>query len=263
MSRELLEGGGRSARSSLLDTLTLNGKRSASSGSRSTSNGDQSARKKPKIDKSVAGQDASDLTSRLSSFLPRMKSANDALAVSATQTDHNIESVQDGEPYIEMDLGLGVLEEVGDGDGQLTDDAKGTNLTGEEVLDSLLKRRGRHQIGLIETIESITAEAPPRPLDEYLDLCRPADRPRMSRLLSLIDRGLKQLSSRETVTRVSLITKLNVLQGDVYKLMELRDELSDRDDMNEGGEMIIRHETHYIDELDRRLLAIRQSLESL
>ena len=64
--------------------------------------------KKPQIrgSDSNSGQD---LRSRLSAFLPQLAAANRDLAENGPA--HSMEEVEDGEQHIEMNLGLGVLEE--------------------------------------------------------------------------------------------------------------------------------------------------------
>lgn len=66
------------------------------------------APKKPTI-KAGAFTGASDLASRLKAFLPQMQQANNDLAKSGAGL--SMEDVDDGEPHIEMSLGLGVLEQ--------------------------------------------------------------------------------------------------------------------------------------------------------
>ena len=55
------------------------------------------------------------LHSRIAAFIPKLQRANEDLdrkrEVGASLEDHNIEALDDEERYIEMDLGLGVLEE--------------------------------------------------------------------------------------------------------------------------------------------------------
>ncbi|KAJ5975867.1 hypothetical protein N7481_009574 [Penicillium waksmanii] len=68
-------------------------------------------RPKPQIHRMEGG---SDLLSRLSSFLPQMKDANEELEkeIAAGRGDAMVlDSVDDGKDYIEMNLGLGVLKE--------------------------------------------------------------------------------------------------------------------------------------------------------
>lgn len=58
----------------------------------------------------------SDLKSRLLAFLPALAASNADLAAAARQPGFkNLEDVAEGEDYIELDLGLGVLEEKSDG----------------------------------------------------------------------------------------------------------------------------------------------------
>ncbi|KAI9878623.1 MAG: hypothetical protein M1830_000390 [Pleopsidium flavum] len=69
---------------------------------------------KPPITSTALFDTPSDLRSRLSIFLPTLAAANDELEIereAGTLQDRNIEDV-DEEGYIEMDLGLGVLEET-------------------------------------------------------------------------------------------------------------------------------------------------------
>lgn len=81
----------------------------------------------------------SDLHQRLSTFLPNLAAANDELEVERAAGrlgERNIETVDDDE-YIEMNLGLGVLEEKGldrNGTGSDSDDGGlgGENFTEEE-----------------------------------------------------------------------------------------------------------------------------------
>ncbi|KAI6833600.1 hypothetical protein KC367_g2439 [Hortaea werneckii] len=68
--------------------------------------------KKPQMNGQASTESARDLQSRLSAFLPQLAAANQQL-----ETDgggHSIEDVEDGEQHIEMNLGLGVLEEKRD-----------------------------------------------------------------------------------------------------------------------------------------------------
>ncbi|KAJ5682342.1 hypothetical protein N7462_005507 [Penicillium macrosclerotiorum] len=80
-------------------------------------------RPKPQIHRMEGG---SDLLSRLSSFLPKLKDANEDLEreiAAGRGKDMVLDSAgDDGKDYIEMNLGLGVLEEKRDGD----------NLSGDE-----------------------------------------------------------------------------------------------------------------------------------
>ncbi|KAI6884476.1 hypothetical protein KC318_g6689 [Hortaea werneckii] len=68
--------------------------------------------RKPEMNGQTSTESARDLQSRLSAFLPQLAAANQQL-----QTDgggHSFEDVEDGEQHIEMNLGLGVLEEKRD-----------------------------------------------------------------------------------------------------------------------------------------------------
>ena len=58
-------------------------------------------------------QGAGDLHARLRAFLPQIADANSRLATEGTES-FTMEDVGDEEPHIEMNLGLGVLEEKGD-----------------------------------------------------------------------------------------------------------------------------------------------------
>jgi hypothetical protein len=62
-----------------------------------------------------------DLRTRLSAFLPQLAQANKVLEDG--QEIHNMEDVEEDEQHIEMNLGLGVLEEKYDnGDGSSSED---------------------------------------------------------------------------------------------------------------------------------------------
>ncbi|KAJ5491123.1 hypothetical protein N7539_002690 [Penicillium diatomitis] len=85
-------------------------------------------RPKPNIHRVNGG---SDLLSRLSAFLPKLKDANEDLEkeiAAGRGQEMVLDSVdEDGKDYIEMNLGLGVLEEKRDGDpdvlgGEVDDD---------------------------------------------------------------------------------------------------------------------------------------------
>ncbi|KAJ5578164.1 uncharacterized protein N7459_007128 [Penicillium hispanicum] len=86
-----------------------------------------SARQKPRIQRIEGG---SDLMARLSAFLPKMKDANESLEkeiAAGRGQDVMLDSVNeaDGKDYIEMNLGLGVLEEKrGDNDDTSSDESE-------------------------------------------------------------------------------------------------------------------------------------------
>ncbi|KAJ5752969.1 hypothetical protein N7520_009886 [Penicillium odoratum] len=106
-----------------------------------------SGRPKPKIHKM---QGNSELLARLSSFLPKMKSANEDLEkeiAAGRGKDIILDEVDDDKDYIEMNLGLGVLEEKRDGDssGDEADDEdmggmeSGTKKSGvDDILEKLM-----------------------------------------------------------------------------------------------------------------------------
>ncbi|KAJ5917605.1 hypothetical protein N7466_011159 [Penicillium verhagenii] len=73
-----------------------------------------SGRPKPQIQKMKGN---SELLARLSAFLPKMKSANEDLEKEiAAGKDVVMDEVDENKDYIEMNLGLGVLEEKREGD---------------------------------------------------------------------------------------------------------------------------------------------------
>ncbi|KAJ5513908.1 hypothetical protein N7463_003460 [Penicillium fimorum] len=81
----------------------------------------------------------SDILSRLNAFLPKMKDANEDLQrkIEAGEAGDLIvdNADENGEQYIEMDLGLGVLEEKRDGDSsseEESDDEEPRGATGAE-----------------------------------------------------------------------------------------------------------------------------------
>lgn len=65
--------------------------------------------KKPSIQPMNNADGHEDLRARIAAFLPQMKEANSLLASATGQ--YSMEDVEDGEQHIEMNLGLGVLEE--------------------------------------------------------------------------------------------------------------------------------------------------------
>ncbi|KAK0248813.1 hypothetical protein LTS16_008031 [Friedmanniomyces endolithicus] len=87
--------------------------------------------KKPAMAKGKARllEGAQDLSARISALLPRLAAANSALLDTNGEGSHghSLEDVEEGEGYIEMDLGLGVLEEKtgGDGDSDSSEDESG------------------------------------------------------------------------------------------------------------------------------------------
>lgn len=70
------------------------------------------APKKPDISRIAPADGPEDLRSRLAALLPQLEEANSLLASEGGQ--YSMEDVEEGGQYIEMNLGLGVLEEKGD-----------------------------------------------------------------------------------------------------------------------------------------------------
>nr|OQO26634.1 hypothetical protein B0A51_07908 [Rachicladosporium sp. CCFEE 5018] len=102
------------------------------------------ATKKPRIGNAGLGG-AGDLASRLGAFLPQMKKANEEL-----REGESLEDVQDGEEYIEMNLGLGVLEESKDGEESSGSEEEDGEDEDEEVLGKLMGRREEKAVGVEE-----------------------------------------------------------------------------------------------------------------
>ncbi|KAK5133326.1 hypothetical protein LTR08_007851 [Meristemomyces frigidus] len=77
--------------------------------------------KKPEIADDGMLVGAHDFKARLSAFLPRLAAANSELDKDGA--GHSMEDVEDGEQHIEMNLGLGVLEEKQAGDSSSSDES--------------------------------------------------------------------------------------------------------------------------------------------
>ena len=77
--------------------------------------------KKPKIGGDGVLVAALDIKARLSAFLPQLAAANGELDKNGAGL--NMEDVEDGEQHIEMNLGLGVLEEKQEGDSSSSDES--------------------------------------------------------------------------------------------------------------------------------------------
>ena len=129
-----------------------------------------------------------------------------------------------------MDLGLGVLEEKDESDG---DDAIQTLLTKSKNAPIIVDMSSDLPDSLLTCDPSLKI---------YRSRCQLDELPKLDIILSLMSRILAQLRRRHT--KVDKITKLNVLQEDMYKLMRRRDEILQDD---------LVHETKYLDELDRLL----------
>ncbi|KAK3621294.1 hypothetical protein LTR56_022902 [Elasticomyces elasticus] len=103
------------------------------------------APKKPAIAKTKEALlgGAHDLSARISALLPQLAAANSALE--AGGENHSLEEVEDGEQHIEMNLGLGVLEEKGDGSsessGYTSDDDSEHSDAGDTPLSSVTAKR--------------------------------------------------------------------------------------------------------------------------
>ncbi|KAK5167590.1 uncharacterized protein LTR77_007289 [Saxophila tyrrhenica] len=88
--------------------------------------------KKPPIHKQGLQEGAQDLRSRLSSFLPQMAEANRLLADKSD--GYSLEEVGEDEQHIEMNLGLGVLEQQGEEDAENSlDESSDEEDVGEEL----------------------------------------------------------------------------------------------------------------------------------
>jgi hypothetical protein len=122
---------------------------------------------KPNFSARVASG-APSLEDRLKSFLPQLAEANSKLEQSGALEEFSMEVVREDEPHIEMDLGLGVLEETGgeggggesegeddDGDEDGTGDAE-TGLSPErrkrekDVMGKLMGKRENQTAGIEE-----------------------------------------------------------------------------------------------------------------
>ncbi|EOA87169.1 uncharacterized protein SETTUDRAFT_153895 [Exserohilum turcica Et28A] len=103
-----------------------------------------------------------DIRGFLKDFLPKLKAANeelDAQKKAGTLRSLDAGDQQDGEPYIEMDLGLGVLEEkdanaTSDTDGE--SDTQDSN-TEKDVLGKLMGRQQKQDPAGIEVLQNTTS----------------------------------------------------------------------------------------------------------
>lgn len=90
--------------------------------------------KKPEMNGQSSTESARDLQSRLTAFLPQLAAANQQL-----ETDgggHSIEDVEDGEQHIEMNLGLGVLEEKRDDGSSSSEESSDEDEVMEDGVDA-------------------------------------------------------------------------------------------------------------------------------
>ncbi|KAJ5291379.1 hypothetical protein N7478_000630 [Penicillium angulare] len=111
----------------------------ATSSSNTSSIPNLSGRPKPRIRKMEGN---SELLSRLSAFLPKMKSANEDLEkeiAAGRGKDVVLDEVEDNKDYIEMNLGLGVLEEKRDNEDSSEDqDNKDKTTDDSDILEKLM-----------------------------------------------------------------------------------------------------------------------------
>lgn len=185
----------------------------------------------------------------MTSFLPDLKAANDALPKDSGVLD--IENVAEGSPYIEMDLGLGVLEER-NGDDSSSGESEGSSHEEGNVLNKLMGRPTQKAASIIEIPPSANQERDAGlicvpVLQRYKRLCTPSTQFEMDIVLSLMSRILLQLRKHKATNSVDTITKLNVLREDMFKLMSRRDTLIESEDRR------LKHESLYLNELDELL----------
>jgi hypothetical protein len=100
---------------------------------------------KPNFSAQVASG-APSLADRLKSFLPQMAEANSKLE-QGDANEYSMEAVKDDEPHIEMDLGLGVLEETNGKDGDDSDDDEDENLEEDASASPERKRKEKDVMG--------------------------------------------------------------------------------------------------------------------
>ncbi|CCG83262.1 protein of unknown function [Taphrina deformans PYCC 5710] len=211
-----------------------------------TPGNDHSSRKSSKPLISKPEIQSSNIRSRLNSFLPDLKAANEALP--EDRSSLNIEKLDDADQYIEMDLGLGVLEEKHEDD----DSSSSSGDDEEDEHGDVLSRLMKKQVSKPGMIEVIHDQAPPDSrllcdpaLQRFRSQCLQGAQFEMDIVLSLMSRILIQLRNHKGSADVQTITKLNVLREDMYKLMSRRDRLIDSD---EGR---LKHESLYLEELDQ------------
>jgi hypothetical protein len=100
---------------------------------------------KPNFSARVASG-APSLADRLKSFLPQMAEANSKLE-QGDANEYSMEAVKDDEPHIEMDLGLGVLEETNGKDGEDSDDDEDEEKDGDTSASPERKRKEKDVMG--------------------------------------------------------------------------------------------------------------------
>jgi hypothetical protein len=112
-------------------------------------NDDEIATIKPGTKPNFSAQVASgapSLADRLKSFLPQMAEANSKLE-QGDANEYSMEAVKDDEPHIEMDLGLGVLEETNGKDGEDSDDDEDEEKDGDASASPERKRKEKDVMG--------------------------------------------------------------------------------------------------------------------
>lgn len=187
---------------------------------------------------------------RLSTFIPDLKAANDSLPSDPASLD--IENVDVNGQYIEMDLGLGVLEELREGEDE-SEDSEEDASSRVAVMEKLLNQPTAKRPSFLEVVyvkpEAQSILFCDDNLAHYRDGCPLARRPELAITLSLMSRILRLLRRHRSSTNLKTITSLNVLQEDMYKLMARRDRILDSSD----NDLPPTHETLYFDELDKLL----------
>lgn len=147
-----------------------------------------------------------------------------------------------------MDLGLGVLEEIA-GDKDDTSSSEDEAASSQNVMGSLMNiDRPKKSAGIVEIPSSIgdsESELLCDPaLRHYRTLCSRGAQFEMDIVISLMSRILIQMRKHRKSSDVDTITKINVLQEDMYKLMSKRDRLIEQEPS------VPKHETLYLNELD-------------
>jgi hypothetical protein len=121
----------------------------STSDSDASSSSDEIATIKPGTKPNFSAQVASGaptLADRLKSFLPQMAEANSKLE-QGDANEYSMEAVKDDEPHIEMDLGLGVLEETNGKDGEDSDDDEDEEKDGDASASPERKRKEKDVMG--------------------------------------------------------------------------------------------------------------------
>lgn len=112
---------------------------------------------KPHIDPARVMEEAQKLYTKLQEFLPMMREANADLLKKGD--DANMERVKDGERHIEMDLGLGVLEEQKEEaalkEAGSEEDSEDDGGEGEESTDAMRELLGAKIKGVRPSIEEV------------------------------------------------------------------------------------------------------------